>query len=188
MEARRCKRMQCLKNDMWSVLRMPVKSQASAFWTSCSQGNSDRPDLKSQDSKNLKLWNLFTFVSSLIWRKKTPKQTSFNNSIYLLPQKTRLSKLTNTNSVLISGSILLWSHTSSGHVHFHPSSFVGKFSLSSVFGDAYAESLYTLDLLNKPYRKVSKDTGMLGSANLMPYTVIKDIYQNKTKEETKTHI
>lgn len=34
--------MQRLKNDMWSVLRMPVKSQAAAFWTSCSQGNSDR--------------------------------------------------------------------------------------------------------------------------------------------------
>lgn len=73
---------------------------------------------------------------------------------------------------------------SSGHVHFHPSSFVGKFSLRSVFGDAYAESLYTLDLLNKPYRKVSKDTGMLGSANLMPYTVIKDIYQNKKQKHT----
>lgn len=70
---------------------------------------------------------------------------------------------------------------SSGHVYFHTSSFVGKFSLSSVFGDAYAESLYTLDVLNKPYRKVSKDTGMSGSANLMPYTVIKDIYQNKKK-------
>lgn len=76
---------------------------------------------------------------------------------------------------------------SSGHVHFHPSSFVGKISLSSVFGDAYAESLYTLDLLNKPYRKVSKDTGMLGSANLMPYTVIKDIYQNKTRNKN-THL
>lgn len=72
----------------------------------------------------------------------------------------------------------------------HPALWVN--SLSSVFGDAYAESLYTLDILNKPYRKVSKDTGMSGSANLIPYTVIKDIYQNKTKteekEETKTHI